>query len=142
MLGKIIFILGFCLVMVGCATQTNESDVDITIGDRMFMTTVNNIHFNADEYIGKTIKLEGIFSFYEFDGMELIAVFRHSPGCCGDDGMTGFFVAWDYEYPPNYEWVEAVGVLEFFYDFGYREIRLNLLSLTVLDERGLEFVSM
>ena len=117
----------------------------VEIKEKMFIAQVNDVYLNTDEYLGKTIKLEGIFrqdvgvdKLYRF-------VFRYGPGCCGNDGVAGFEVAWAEEkakpYPPDDSWVEAIGVLKMYEKDEFMQyVYLDLSSLTVLSRRGAEFV--
>lgn len=115
----------------------------VVIKEKMFIAQTNDIYFNAEDYLGKTIKYEGIFSVYEAPetGTKYYSVIRYGPGCCGVDANAGFEVCWDKGYPDQGDWVEAVGVLEEFEENGYNYLRLALSSLTVLPTRGAEFVS-
>lgn len=120
----------------------NTGDI-IEIKEKMFIAQTNDIYFNPEDYLGKTIKYEGIFSVYEVPetGAVYYSVFRYGPGCCGVDANAGFEVIWDKEYPKPDDWVEAVGVLEEYDEDGYTYLRLALSSLTVLETRGAEYVS-
>jgi len=131
--------------------NTNHSDVVIPaplddvveIKEKMFIAQTNDVYFNPEDYLGKTIRYEGIFDIYEEDvtGEIFYAVIRYGPGCCGIDGDAGFEVKWDSEYPNQNDWVEAIGVLEEYEDNGFNYLRLALTSLTVLPTRGAEYVS-
>lgn len=115
----------------------------IEIKEKMFVAQTNDIYFNADDYIGKTIKYEGIFDIYvaPANGQSYYSVIRYGPGCCGVDANAGFEVIWDGEYPKQNDWVEAVGVLEKYDEGDVKFLRLALTSLKVLPTRGSEYVS-
>lgn len=113
----------------------------VEIKEKLFIAQTNNIYLNKDDYLGKTIKYEGLFTAGEFSGVTYYSVIRYGPGCCGNDGVAGFEVIWDFEYPKADDWVEVTGVLEEYYEDGYPYLRLNLSSLIVLPERGAEFVA-
>lgn len=119
----------------------NKGDT-IEITEKLFIAQTNDIYVNTDEYIGKTIKYEGIFTSFEYEetGNTYYYVIRYGPGCCGYDANAGFEVTWSGDYPNQNDWVEAVGVLEEYEEDGYNYLRLNLSSLTVLDTRGEEYV--
>ncbi|MDR0389963.1 MAG: hypothetical protein LBH73_07825 [Spirochaetaceae bacterium] len=112
----------------------------IEIKEKMFIAQTNDVYLNPEDYLGKGIKLEGLFK-REGYGQEYCFVIRYGPGCCGNDGNAGFEVAWDGEYPNEDEWVEAIGVLQTYEEDGYPYLYIALASLTVLDERGAEFVT-
>lgn len=115
----------------------------VEIKEKMFIAQTNDIYFNSEDYLGKTIKYEGIFNIYEVPDTEekYYSVIRYGPGCCGTDGNAGFEVIWDKEYPNNDDWVEAVGVLEEYDYNGMKYLRISLTSLTVKTERGAEYVA-
>jgi uncharacterized membrane protein YcgQ (UPF0703/DUF1980 family) len=115
----------------------------IEIREKMFVAQTNDVYYNAEDYLGKTLKYEGIFSAYteEETGTTYYSVFRYGPGCCGIDANCGFEVIWNNEYPEPDDWVEAVGVLETYGEAGQQYLRLALTALTVLDVRGADYVT-
>ena len=124
-------------------TETGEQlEVDVEIRERLFMTQVLDIANNFDHYIGKTVRYEGIFEKFG-DEHIFASVFRHGPGCCGDDGIIGFSVAWEdgsTNFPENGQWVEVVGTFGILEIEGFLFRCVYLTSITVLDVRGQEFV--
>jgi hypothetical protein len=118
----------------------------LEIKEKMFIAQTNDIYLNAGDYLGRTVKLEGLFKSMYYEGMDKTYCFvlRYGPGCCGNDGSAGFEVAWEAlekDYPLEDDWVEAVGILENYEEDGYPYLYLRLSSLTVKQERGAEFVS-
>ena len=124
------------------AVQAPSGDV-IEINERIFIAQTNDVYYNPEDYLGKTIKYEGIFDVYTAPetGEKYYAVIRYGPGCCGNDGNVGFEVIWNNDYPNQDDWVEAVGILEDYEEGGFLYLRLALTSLTVLPVRGAENVS-
>lgn len=123
--------------------DTSPSDMDIIeIKEKMFIAQTNDIYINSEDYLGKTIKYEGIFTsiYYDVKDTNYNFVIRYGPGCCGYDDNAGFEVVWSGEYPDENDWVRAIGVLEEYEEDGEMYLRLNLSSLTVLDTRGEEYV--
>lgn len=120
----------------------DRSDEVVYIKEAMFVAQTNDIYINTDDYMGKTIKLEGLFETYCYSETNETCYFvvRYGPGCCGYDANPGFEVVWDNEYPKVNDWVEAIGVLESYEEDGYNCLRLRLTSLKVLDKRGAEYV--
>jgi zinc transport system permease protein len=120
-----------------------NGDEYIEIKDRLFVAQVNDIYLNAEDYLGKTIHYEGIFSaeFYSDLDATYYFVIRYGPGCCGTDANPGFEVAWDGEYPAPDEWVSVTGALESYQEDGYDYLRIRLSEIEVMDERGEEYVS-
>jgi uncharacterized membrane protein YcgQ (UPF0703/DUF1980 family) len=117
------------------------------IKEKMFIAQTNDVYLNPEDYMGRTIKLEGIFKSYAIEeyGAAYCFVVRYGPGCCGNDGNAGFEVAWDgtseTPYPEEDAWVEATGVLKSYDEDGYPYLYLSLSSLDVKEYRGTEFVS-
>ncbi len=121
----------------------------VEISERLFIAQTNDIYINTEDYLGKTIKYEGIFKTMQWsqgdEEKTIYYVIRYGPGCCGYDGEAGFEVVWDgdggSDWPQVDDWCEVVGVLEIYELDGWEYLRLVLSSLTVLEERGAEFVS-
>jgi uncharacterized membrane protein YcgQ (UPF0703/DUF1980 family) len=121
----------------------------IEIKEKMFIAQTNDIYLNTEDYLGKIIKLEGLFKQEQSTLRDdpYCFVIRYGPGCCGYDGNAGFEVAWSdgYTLKPPYpkvdDWVEAAGELKYYEEDGYPYLYLALSSLKVLDTRGAEFVS-
>jgi hypothetical protein len=126
---------------------TDRSDEVVEIKEKMFVAQSNDVYYNADEYLGKTIKYEGLFSVYTdpTTNNTYYSVIRYGPGCCGVDANCGFEVAWtdgkEHELPTANDWVEVSGVLVEYSEDGYDYLRLNLATLNVLETRGAEYVT-
>jgi len=119
----------------------------VEITERMFVMQIEDIYANPKDYLGKTIKLEGIFRIDRDNEEEDRIYYTVTRGimdyCCSPEvwGRTGLEIYWDKEYPEDYEWVEAVGVLESYEEDGQKYLHIHLTSLTVLSEWGLEYVT-
>jgi zinc transport system permease protein len=119
----------------------------LEIKEKMFIAQTNDVYLNPEDYLGRTIKLEGLFKLEQYGEQSYCFVIRYGPGCCGNDGNAGFEVAWDSQdtadgaYPDLDAWVEATGVLRTYEEDDYPYLYLALSSLTVLDNRGAEFVT-
>jgi len=127
---------------LGSETDDNADGDMIEIKENLFIAQTNDVYINTEEYLGKTIKYEGIFNSYlsEETNESYCYVIRYGPGCCGYDSNAGFEVIWDGDYPEQDDWVEVVGVLEMYEENDYQYLRLRLTSLTVLKVRGEEYV--
>jgi uncharacterized membrane protein YcgQ (UPF0703/DUF1980 family) len=145
----------FMLVLIvlffaaACAKERGNkaSDNDIVeIKEKMFISQVNDVYMNSEDYLGKTIKLEGIFLSEQYDDEPepYCFVIRYGPGCCGTDLNAGFVVKWDEShvkpYPAIDSWVEATGTLKTAEYGDYEYLYLDLSSLAVLNKRGAETV--
>ncbi|MDR2435421.1 MAG: metal ABC transporter permease [Treponema sp.] len=128
---------------------SNSGGDIIEIKEKMYIAQTNDIYLNTEDYLGKMIKLEGLFKEEYFGEREdpYCFVLRYGPGCCGTDGNAGFEVAWENdlpskgEYPKVDDWVEATGTLKTYEEDGYPYLYISLSQLKVLDERGAEFVT-
>jgi hypothetical protein len=124
-----------------------DRETALEIGEKMFIAQINDVYLNPEDYLGRAIKLEGLFKLEQYGEQSYCFVIRYGPGCCGNDGNAGFEVAWDNQdaaegiYPDVDDWVEANGVLRTYEEDGYPYLYLALSSLNVLDTRGAEFVS-
>lgn len=121
---------------------STDADGVIEIKEKMFIAQSNDIYLNPEDYIGKTIKYEGLFkpSYWEDEDETFYFVIRYGPGCCGYDGEAGFEITWDGAMPKEDDWCEVVGKLEVYEVDNMPFLRLAAHSLTVLDVRGEEFV--
>lgn len=139
-----------CLLLVtGCTSNTAEVDandeVDLNITEKMYVTYINEIYTNPDSYLGKRLKIEGMFTAEYFGETDTTYyyVYRQGPGCCGNDGsMCGFeFTSKDGKYPNENDWIEVVGTLDQYDENGVQYLTIRADSVTVKDERGAEIVT-
>lgn len=136
-----ILIILMSIYLVGCNDST-ETRIDIT--EEMYLNWVNEIYTNSDEYIGKTVKIEGMYSSYfsESENITYNIVYRIGPGCCGNDGdMCGF----EFEYegkslPKEKDWIEVEGTLDYYNVNGYEYLTIKNANVNIKDERGEESV--
>ena len=139
--GKMGILLTAILLLAALCLTAGAAEV-LEIKEKMFLQQCMDVIFNTDEYVGKTIKLEGIYKTFRYQiGDEMRVshfVYRNSPGCCGDDGMAGFEVLLEsFPAPEQEAWVEATGKVEV-NNVGMPVLRLS--SLKVMETRGAEFV--
>ena len=120
-----------------------ENTEIVEIKEKMFVAQTNEIYVNAGDYLGKTIKYEGIFKIFPGSEPDITyrTVIRYGPGCCGTDGDCGFEVVWDKGYPEENDWVSVEGILEEYDEGGVKYLRLALNSLEIKTERGNEYVT-
>jgi uncharacterized membrane protein YcgQ (UPF0703/DUF1980 family) len=153
-------ILMMALMVSGCAkAETADSvkkndaesidvvkksdDEIVEIQEKFFITQCNEIYLNLDEYIGKTLKLEGFCDIYSDPetGKDKHFVVRKGPGCCGNDGIAGFEFIFDGELPAKNQWLEVVGKLGTVKENGIENIVIKAEHVTVKKTRGAEFVA-
>lgn len=122
--------------------ESAEGDV-LEIGEKMFLTQINDMYYNFDNYKDKTIIVEGMYAlFYSWDSSETApVVYRRGPGCCGNDGWGGFLLKYGGEYPNENDWIRVTGTPELVEEGYYLNLYLNVTSLEVKTERGTEFVT-
>ena len=93
-------------------SEKNGEVLEIT--DNYFIEQTNDIFYNTDDYLDKTIKIAGLIYTYEDynTGNTYYAVVRNTPGCCGNDGLAGLDIRYDGEYPKENAWVEIEGTIK------------------------------
>lgn len=134
------------LLLTACAgggTNIPEDGV-IEIGERFFVMQVTEIQVNASDYLGRSIRFEGLFreEYSAPSSTHFHTVTRNTYGCCGDDGVVGFevYLPGNMELFPNDTWVSVTGELEEFEYEGMNFFRLRATEL-VETEAGASFVS-
>ena len=119
-----------------------HKDIDITIHERMFIAHLNDVQLNADDYMGATIQIEGMYTYFDYGGeSKYHVVYRTGPGCCGDDGFYALEFVYDDVDLEVGDWIEVIGVLDMYIDYGIKYLTLQALSVTKKDARGVEFVT-
>lgn len=122
---------------------SNDSDVDVDITEKMYVSYINEIYVNTPDYIGQNIRIQGMFQAYtdETTGLTYYYVYRVGPGCCGNDGsMCGFEFTWSGDLPKDNDWIEVIGSLRTYEDDGWNYLTLDASTVTVMKERGAENV--
>ena len=141
---KILILLVFALFLTSCTSADSYEDENILyISERFFAIQMTEIHFNTDEFIGRTIRYEGMFRtlYWEAASEYFHMVYRYIAGCCSPQEPTGLEVYLnDIEPFADNAWVEVTGVLERFNANGQDFLRLDVISILELEERGMEFV--
>ena len=135
---KIAGILALAVILGACGNEP-EDDGILVIGDRFFVHQVNDILLNTQQYLGRTIRYEGIFRTVDWRaaGYDHI-VMRYAMGCCTREPIGFFILLPDsiYPVPPDHAWVEITGVVEENNGF----LMINAISLIEMEERGFYFV--
>lgn len=120
--------------------EANWNDI-LEITDNYFIEQTNDIYYNIEDYLGKTIKIEGFISSYEdSNGDKCYCVLRNTPGCCGNDGLAGLDIRCKSEYPKENTWVEVIGVIEKDTAFGQEIPAIQVTSIRQVEE-GTTFVT-
>ncbi len=121
---------------------SGEDSTVLEIGEKLFITQINDMYYNFQDYEDKTIIVEGMYAlFVNGEGGSYPGVYRLGPGCCGNDGWGGFMLYYDGELPQENDWIRVTGTPELVKDEkGYSSLFLHVSSLVIMDERGAEFV--
>ena len=125
--------------------STEKAEIDtnnmVEITDNYFIEQTNDVYMNLNDYLGKTIKMQGlIYSYEDGNGDICYAVVRNTPGCCGNDGLAGLDIRYDGEYPEEGTWVEIVGVIGKDTVFNTDTPAIQIASITETEE-GTTFVT-
>jgi len=136
------FILLIVLTLgVGCTGSDVDPGNEVhEITERFFAMQFFEISINTEEFLGRTIRYEGMFitHYWEYTDEYFHLVYRYTEGCCNPVEPLGLEVYLDGIDPlPDGAWVEVTGILERF-DYGF--LRLAVTSLIEKEERGAEFV--
>ncbi len=121
--------------------QYSEDEIDIDITEKLYVSFINNIYVNAENYIGDMIRIEGMYLGETYEGNQYYYVYRKGPGCCGNDGnMCGFEFTYNGDMPEDGDWIEVVGTLRQYMEGQLAYLTLDAISVTVKEERGAEEV--
>jgi len=117
----------------------------IEISERFFVLQSNEILLNRADYLGRTIQYEGMFRSVHWPPTDQYYhyVIRYTDDCCGAGGMVGFEVRLTGDMQPleHDAWAKVIGVLEeYVAEDGITYLRVALIELIELEERGEEFV--
>lgn len=115
----------------------------LEIGEKLFITQINDIYYNFEDYKDKTIVVEGMFTYLtNFKKEKKPAVYRRGPGCCNNDGWGGFILELNQDPPKDNDWIRVSGKLKLVTDKSgrYRDLYLVADEIIVKEQRGLEEV--
>jgi hypothetical protein len=140
------------VISTGCAdsedSQTDDSppdslsdtqvDVDLTtLNATMLSAYVTNIHVNSSDYLGKSIKVSGLYNSIYLaltDSYFHYVITLDGDECC-QEGFEFIFDS-DYfdpdDYPPMRSYIEVIGILDTHTEFGYAYARLIVTEMRVL----------
>jgi len=122
------------ILFIGCsdnldtAYQNNDAqDYIIEIADPNFATMMQEIQMNRSDFIGRTVRYEGLFLSSRWNDEILYFVARLEGGCCGIHGFEVYLN--DISRFDDETWVEVTGVLEEISSGGHYFLRLNVIEL-------------
>ena len=132
---KLLFFFAVLLLFSFSGCSDAEDDV-VVVTERFFVTQMIEIIINRNDFMGRTIQMEGLFREFNGPTRDFYIVMRYAV-CC-EAAPLGFEVILDGIEPlPNDTWVKVVGSL----DMQGGALVLVVSSLTELDERGAVYVS-
>lgn len=119
--------------------KVTQATTDIIMQDNQYITQINDIWLNTDEYLGKTIEIEGFpmtNGTYTFVG-------RYGPGCCSGDG----YAYMEYEYNEKLDlideqdWIKVIGIIRQGQDEYGPYVYIEATSVEKLATRGVDRVT-
>jgi uncharacterized membrane protein YcgQ (UPF0703/DUF1980 family) len=115
----------------------------LVVGDKMFVGQMNDIYLNPENYIGRAIRYEGFFTFFDDEdtGQRYNCVVRNGPGCCGYDALVGLEVEWQGEMPQPDDWCSVEGTIDTYAEGGADYIVVRADALDVMPYRGEDTVT-
>jgi len=148
---SVILLLCFiCTAITGCAgnndgsskkdpgDKTNAVDLDLTVlSSTMVYAEVNNMMANPDDYMGKTMRINGLYFAQYYEPTELFyhyVVIEDATACCAQ----GLEFVWNggHVYPDDYpeikDKVEVIGVFESYDELGKTYYFLSVDEITIL----------
>jgi len=114
--------------------KSGSADVDLTLlSSTMIYAEVYNIMSDPDAYVGKTIKLRGLYASGYYEPTEQwyhFAIIPDATACCS--GGLEFLWVGGGDFPETDTEVEIVGVFEPYDEFGETYYRINSSSVQVV----------
>lgn len=158
---SILLCLSFVLCFASCKKQSEPEPVakaDIVFQEATYVTLINDVYNNPDNYLGKVIQIDGMFTYEDMTeqgGKVYYYVYRQGPGCCGNDGsMCGFeFTTADGKYPDYtpkegddfaaHPWIKVTGTLSSYMEGDTGPYyTLSNATYELMTTRGKEVVSL
>ena len=109
----------------GLLSSTEGIDVDLTLlSSTMVYSTVYDIVYFPENYLGKTVKMQGIYTHYHDDttDKDYFACFIQDAAACCSQGIE-FELSDDYVYPDDYpeegDIVTVSGVFDLYEEDGF-----------------------
>ena len=126
---KLIALLALCLFLAGCG----RSKI-VRIPSESYLETVRAIYDKPEDYLDKTIVIQGLFTYLENEDSHFAMVYRFD----GDDNPVGFEVVYGGAYPQNFSWVEAEGTLDSYESDGDVFLRILVSRIKVITGGDIE----
>ena len=124
------------LMTVFSFTGCSDNDGTVVISERFFVHELQEVVFNYQQYLGRTIQLQGMFRTWNIDGVDRFLVMRYTQDCCGAKPVGMEVVLEDFSPFADDTWVEAEGILAIINGF----LVIQVTSITEPARRGAEVV--
>ena len=119
-------------------TEPKGVDIDLTVlGSTMLSAELSNIGSNISKYLGKTIRISGIYSSFYYEETDKIyfnVITYMDPTMCCSEGME-FIWNGDHNYPDDYpaedSAIEVIGVLGSYEELGIRYCYLAIDEIAI-----------
>ena len=110
---------------LSAATTEKKKDIDVDLtrlSSTMVYSEVYNMMYAPEDYIGKTVKMDGAFVIYEGEGQDYYACLIADATSCCAQGLE-FVWAGDHSYPEDYpelgSSITVMGVFETYFEGEY-----------------------
>jgi hypothetical protein len=128
--------------IAGIPEETSKSsggvDVDLTdLSSTMVFAEVSNIMYFPEEYIGKTVKINGLYNSWYFEPTDTYyshVIIEDALACCssGLEFTLGENYAFPEDYPQNDTRIEITGVFDSYDELGLTYYHIKADSMTVV----------
>ncbi|MBQ0010181.1 MAG: hypothetical protein KBS76_03655 [Ruminococcus sp.] len=122
-------VLLFCfLSLCACDQIETRADIDLSVmSDTLAYSEIFRIQSDCNAYIGKTIRMTGIYDVMEAEGRNYyVCCIMDSTQCCSL-GFE-FLLAGDHQYPDDYpkrgDTITVTGVFDIYYEGEYQYCQL------------------
>ncbi len=126
------------------ATTAENGEQVIEISEKLYVSWFNEIAASPKKYLGKTIRIEGMFNASKSGDKVYYNVYRNYSGscplCAGGSSLGLEFTTDDGKMPEENDWIEVIGTLDRYMEGDQYYYTLNHAVYTVKEERGLETV--
>lgn len=92
--------------------QSDINNIDITIKDDTFITQMDEVFINIYDYIGKTMKVEGIVKNVLGKNFAVVRLYDMQHEDHSHEVTVGIDAEYDGEVPAEDSWVEIIGVID------------------------------
>ena len=91
--------------------KVSMNNIDVVIGDENFISDMDNIFVNLDNYVGKTMKVEGFVGGVIGNEFKVLRLYDMTHDDHSHEVTVGINVVYDGEIPAEDTWVEVTGVI-------------------------------